>query len=62
MLWPDVPLQNLDVFAATDLSNQVAHLDAHIATEHRLAIQRRQGLGALVQTRKHPQIFSKKTS
>ena len=40
MVRPDVALHNLDVLTPTDLPNQIAHLRADVATQHRLAILR----------------------
>jgi hypothetical protein len=37
---PDVSLQNLDVLTPTDFPNQIPHLGAYLAAEHRLAILR----------------------
>ena len=40
MIGPNVPLQNLNVMASTNLPNQIPHLRANITAEHRLAILR----------------------
>jgi hypothetical protein len=40
MIGAHVPLQNFNVVRPADLANQVAHLGAHVAAQHRLAIRR----------------------
>jgi len=40
MVGTHVPLQNLNVVRSTDLTNQLAHLRADVAAQHRRAILR----------------------